>query len=424
MSSVPIHAAIMGPARRKLTLITLGVLSAMGPLSMDLYLPSLPVLSGELHTTDSAVQSTMSACLIGLALGQLIYGPLSDRVGRRRPVLIGIAAFVLASLLCAVAPSIELLIIARLIQGIAGSAGIVIARAVVRDLYGPRDSARIFSILGAITGIAPILAPIAGAALLAVVDWRGVFVVLGGLSVGILVLSFFGVPESLADENRHTGGIRAQAMEMRAALSNRLFLTFALAGGLAGSALFTYISMSSLVFQGEYALTAQQFSLVFASNAVGMVVVSQLNAMLTRRVPLIYLVITGVAITTVSSLCIAILGVLGAALLPVLVVLFFAVITVGLHGPNLQGLALAPFSRNAGSAAAVLGMSQFVIGAIIPPLASLGGVSLTVMGITMTSCALVALVLVIAVRRHRDDPQTDSAGAPLAPAVGAPTIEG
>jgi len=379
--------------RSRMLLVALGALSAFGPLSMDLYLPVLPSLAQDLETTDALAQLTMSACLIGLALGQLIYGPVSDRIGRRVPLLIGVAGFMVMSLVCAVAPTIELLIVARFLQGLGGAAGIVVSRAIVRDIYGGRDAARVFSILMAITGIAPVLAPLAGGALSFVMDWRGIFVVLAGIGLAILILAWLVVPDSLQEEHRHRGGLAAQSREMGSLLGHRSFMAYVVAIGLAGAGLFTYISMSSLVFQEQYGLSPQAFSLVFAINSVGIVIGTQVNRSLVRRFTLSAIALAALGLAVIAALSLTVAAWLGLAIIALLVPLFVATMAQGAIGPDITAIALEPYARGAGAAAAILGTVQFLIGAIIPPLASIGGTSAIVMGVTMTACLLAALVV-------------------------------
>jgi len=382
-------------------LAALGMLGAFGPLSMDMYLPSVPDLTRDLQTTDSLGQLTMSACMIGLSLGQLFIGPLSDRIGRRIPLLIGIAAFAIASALCAVAPSITMLLVFRLIQGVGGSAGLVLSMAVVRDLYEGKEAARIFSRLMLITGSAPVLAPILGGALLLFTSWRGVFVVLAAIGVLLFLAAWLAIPDTLAAEHRHSGAIIGQARDFGRIFRNGVFMSYALAGGLSGCALFVYISMSSFVLQNGYGVSAQAFSVIFAANAVGMVVTGQFNPLLLKRLSLRTILFSALAVSGVASLLCTISAVLGLGLLLLLAPLFFALCAQGLQNPNTSALALAPFARNAGAASAVMGTLPFLIGATVPPLVSLGGATAPIMAATMTMSIAAAIgVLLLAGRRR------------------------
>jgi MFS transporter, DHA1 family, multidrug resistance protein len=387
------------PRHRFLLLAVLGALSAFGPLSMDLYLPGMPSLAAGLTTTDSLAQLTISACMLGLATGQLLSGPLSDRIGRRRPLVVGVALFTLASLACAAAPTIWLLLVARFVQGFAGAAGIVISRAVVRDLYDEASAARVFSRLVLITGLAPVVAPIAGGALLLFTDWRGVFVVLALIGLVLLAAAFFVVPDSLAVANRHTGGLSTQVAQMGRLLRDRRFTGYALAAGIGGCTLFVYISMSSLVLQRDYGVSPQWFAIIFAINSTGIVIASQINVPLLSRFGPRPILIAAVATALAGSLAATISAWLVLGALFLLIPVFVVVSTQGVQGPNITALVLGPHARSAGSAAAVLGTSQFLVGAIVPPLVSVGGTNALVMAATMLGSSAIAFVVIVTMTR-------------------------
>lgn len=238
----------------------LGLLSMFGPISLDLYLPALPELATDLGAPTSSAQLTITACLLGLATGQLIAGPLSDQFGRRRPLLIGLVAYLLASLACAFAPTVELLVVLRLLQGLAGSAGLVIARAVARDLYQGRELLIVYARLVLVSGLAPVVAPLLGGELAAVLDWRGIFGVLAGFGLVLVLAGAVGVPESLPAGRRTAGGLRANLAGFRELLGDRLFLGAAFASGLAGAAMFAYIAGATFVLQRIYGMSPQEFS--------------------------------------------------------------------------------------------------------------------------------------------------------------------
>ena len=271
------------PVRRARVVLILGALSAFGPLSIDMYLPGLPSLGATLDAPAWAVQLTLTACLAGLALGQVVAGPLSDRFGRRTPLLVGVAAYAAASLLCALAPTILALVVLRFVQGIAGAAGIVIARAIVRDMHSGVAAARFFSLLMLVNGLAPILAPVIGGQVLRVTTWRGVFVLLAGIGVVLVAAAAAGLRETLAPEDRHPGGVAETIRTFGRLLGDRVFLGHALACGLAFGAMFAYISGSPFVLQDIYGASPQVFSVLFAANALGIVGASQANRALLRR---------------------------------------------------------------------------------------------------------------------------------------------
>ena len=353
--------------------IILGSLSAFGPLSLDMYLPGLPALAEDLGTTASAAQLTLSACLLGLASGQLVAGPISDALGRRRPLLIGVAAYTVVSFLCAAAPTITALIVLRFGQGFAGAAGIVIARAIVRDLHSGTAAARFFSMLMLVTGLAPILAPIFGGQLLQFTTWRGIFVALALIGAALIFAAMLGVRETVAASNRQPLGFRTTVATFRRLLTDISFLRYALPGGLASASLFTYIAGSSFVLQDIYGLSPQAFSLAFGGNALGYVVAGQLNGRLVGRVPLHRLLIFGLIAITIGGIALLAAVSLDASLPWVLASLLTVMASFGFILPNTTALALAAHPRTAGSASALLGLLQFAIGAAAAPLVGITG---------------------------------------------------
>ncbi|MFJ8049975.1 multidrug effflux MFS transporter [Streptomyces luteogriseus] len=386
------------PQRRTGLLVTflLGSLTAMPPLAMDMYLPSLPEVTRSLHAPAATVQLTLTACLAGMALGQLVVGPMSDRWGRRRPLLAGLAVFVVATVLCALAPTVELLVAFRLAQGLAGAAAIVIARAVVRDLYDGMAMARFFSTLMLISGVAPIVAPLIGGQILRVTDWRGVFAVLTVVGVLIGVLVWTRLPETLAPAERHSGGVGEALRSMRALLADRSFTGYTLTGGFAFAALFAYISASPFVIQEIYGASPQTFSLLFGVNSVGLVLVGQINGkILVGRVSLDRVLGIGLAIviTAATALLLMSLGVFGeVGLVPVAAALFVLMSAMGITLPNTQALALMRTKHAAGSASALLGTTSFLIGAIASPLVGVAGEDTALpMAVVQLAAALVAL---------------------------------
>ncbi|NUS03353.1 MAG: Bcr/CflA family efflux MFS transporter, partial [Nonomuraea sp.] len=255
---------------RGLLLLILGALSAIGPLSIDMYLPALPAITEEMLSAPAQVQLTLTACLIGVSVGQVVAGPVSDVRGRRGPLMVGVAGFMVASLLCAFAPSVPVLIVFRLLQGMLGGAALVIVRAVVRDLYDGAAIARIFATLMLVSGLAPILAPIAGAQLLSFTSWRGVFVALSVAGLVLLLAVLPGVRETLPAGQRESGGLRHTLRTFWQLLRDRSFMGCALTAGLAFAAMFGYISGSPFVLQEVYGDTPKQYSLIFGLNALGL----------------------------------------------------------------------------------------------------------------------------------------------------------
>ncbi|GAA3118992.1 multidrug effflux MFS transporter [Streptosporangium carneum] len=389
--------------RRLRVLVTLGALSAFGPLSMDLYLPVLPELGRAMRTTDALAQLTMSMCMVGLALGQLLAGPISDRIGRRRPLVVGVATYAVASLLCALAPDIWSLIGLRLVQGLAGAAGLVIARAMVRDLFDGDAAARVFSLLILVSGLAPVVAPLVGGQLARFTDWRGMFVALAVIGL-LLFLAALGLPETLTQDARHTGGLRATGRQFAVLVRDRAFVGYALVLSLAGCSLFVYITLSPFVLQDRYGVTAQVFSAIFAVNSLGIMAGGNLNGVLVGRFGARRMLGIGL-VTGLAGALAALVGVLAGWGLPGLLPgLFVAVSSIGLVSPNANALAMSPHGERAGTASALLGVLQFLIGAVVPPLLSLGGadaLSMTLAITVVSTAALVVLITALGVRSRR-----------------------
>jgi len=376
-----------------MALLALGMLSAFGPLSLDLYLPSLPRIATDLAASDASVQLTLSGSLAGLALGQLLVGPLSDRVGRRRPLLAGLAGFALLSIGCALAPTIGMLIAARIVQGLCGAAGLVIARAVVRDAFPDSRIAHVFSLLMLINGLAPVLAPLVGGGLLHLMPWRGLFWVLAAVGAAILALTAIALPETLPPERRHGGGLRATIAAGREVASDRLFLTATAILALTSAALFTYISLSSFILQSGFGLSPSLFSAVFAANSVGIMLGGRGSALALRRLGSATILGTALAVMTTAGIVLLIAAAGGMGLPVLLPPLFVTIAMVGLVMPNATALALSRHGRSAGTASALLGTVQYLAGAVAGPLASSRGASATAMGTSMAAAVGAALLV-------------------------------
>ena len=372
----------------------LGLLTAFGPFSIDLYLPALPELTRDLGASTSVGQLTLTASIAGLALGQLVAGPLSDRFGRRPPLLVGLAAYVLFSLGCAAAPTIWALIALRLLQGLAGAAGIVIARAIVRDENEGVAAARLYSILMIVAGAAPIVAPVVGGQLLQLTDWRGLFVALAAVTAIVFVAAAFGLRETLPRARRDTKGLREIGATFALVSRDRGFVIYALTLGFAFAEMFAYIAASPFVLEDIHGLSPQGFSLVFAVNAVGLMAVSQLNRVLVGRVGLRRLLGFGVAAGTTASISLLIVVLLHAGLPAILPCLFVTVASLGVVIPNATALALTPFPNVAGSASALIGATQFAFGAVAAPLVGAFGQNTAVpMAVAMAGFGMLAAAL-------------------------------
>jgi DHA1 family bicyclomycin/chloramphenicol resistance-like MFS transporter len=375
-------------------------MTGIGPFSMDMYLPALPRIAGEFHAGASRVQLTLTACLVGLAVGQLLTGPLSDRWGRRRPALAGLGLYAVFSLLCALAPSAEALSAARLAQGVAGGATIVISRAVVRDLHAGAAAAAYFSRLMLVFGVAPGVAPSAGSLVLRYTSWRGVFVVLAVIGALILVAALGGLPETLPAERRHTGGLAETARGMRSLLHDRGYVGYVLALGMAGAGLFGYISGSSFVLQQVYGASPQLYGVLFGLNALGFVLVGQLNGRLVHRVPPRRLL--GVALVIAVAAAVAlVVAARWHSLIAVAVPLLVFMSALGMVLPNTTALALDLHPGRAGAASALLGAAQSLCGAVVAPVVGLAGSgTATPMALAMTAAAAGGLVAFLGIARR------------------------
>ncbi len=349
-----------------------GALSAIGPLTVDTYLPALPELTAQMGATSSQAQLTITGLLLGLGLGQLVIGPWSDVVGRRKPLLIGLTVHALMSVLCALAPSITLLAVTRTVQGIGGAAVAVVAMAVVRDLFSGIRAAQLLSRLILVLGVAPILAPSLGSALLTVTSWRGIFVVLAIVAVGLFVLAMVALPETLPPSRRQPGTIRSSLRGYARVLTDRLFVVMVLVAGLMFATLFAYISGAPFILQGMYELSAQQFGVAFSANAVGLILMTQINPLLVKRFNPVRVLSVAVLIGLGSALALLATSMTGfGGLLGFMIPIFFVVSSAGLAFPNAPAIALNRHGETAGTAAALLGAAQFLIGGAIAPLVGL-----------------------------------------------------
>lgn len=374
-------------------LCALALLSATAPLSTDMYLPGLPIMSESLGTTTVGIQLTLTTFMAGLGLGQLLIGPLSDGWGRRRPLLVGTLVLVASSALCAMAPTVEVLIAARLIQGFSGGIGIVLARAVIADRARGNQAAKLFSIMMIIGGIAPVTAPLLGGALLGPIGWRGIFWVLTGLAVAMTVAVLAFVPETLPPEKRHSGGLADLSRNFGYVLSQRRFVGYAATFALSFGAMFAYISASPFVTQEVLGLSPGQFSLVFAVNSVGLVVGNIVNSRLIGHFQPRSLLRFGV--TTLFSggtlLLLAVL-VVGDTEWLILPLMFVCVSSLSFILGNATALAQSQVPEAAGTGSAVVGASQFGLAALVSPLVGLGGEGTAVpMAIAILVCGGLAL---------------------------------
>lgn len=382
-------------------ILVLGALVVLGPLTIDMYLPALPTIATDLGTSAATVQLTLTGTLFGLAVGQLVIGPLSDVLGRKRPMLVGTVVHVLASLACIVAPNVAVLGGLRILQGAGAAAAAVVAMAVVRDLFQGRAAATVLSRLMLVMGVAPVLAPTLGGILLTTVSWRGVFGALAVVGVALLVVGAVLLPETLPPEARRGGGLAPALRTYAALLRDREFVALVGVAGLALSALFAYVAGSSFVFQEEYALDQQQFAYVFAGGAVALIGASQVNVrLLERRSPQQITLAALVGGVVLGALLVVVAATGFGGLVGLLVPLWLFLGTVGLVLPNAPALALSRHGEAAGTAAALLGAVQFGFGALVSPVVGLLGNNSLAMAAVMLGGAALALVALLLVLRR------------------------
>ena len=379
----------------------LALLTILGPAAMDLYLPVLPALARDLDASTSSAQLTMTTCLLGLALGQVVAGPISDRYGRRLPLIVGLVIFVVSSAMCAFSTSVTVLIGLRLIQGLAGAVGLVIAQAAGRDLYGGTQLTRYYGRIVVLSGLAAIVAPVVGGQLAGVLDWRGFFLVLAATGGLVLVFVLVGFRETLPVGNRVTGGARSTGGHIRTLLGDRLFLGAMLASAFTAAAYFAYLAGASFVLQDIHALSPAAYSLVFGLNAAGFAAFGFLGARAAERWSERLAFVLGLGLIAVGAG-----GVLATAALqlplPFTIASFFAIAggAAAVSAPA-TSLALADYPQFAGTASSLLGVTRFAAGGLAAPLVGIAGSTTMVpLGIvTAASTALAACAYAWCVRR-------------------------
>jgi len=383
--------------------LVLGAATALGSLSIDLYLPAFPELAAELGASEAAVQLTLTACVVGIALGQLIAGPVSDAVGRRGPIALGIGAWSLASFACALAPSIATFTLLRFAQGLAGAAGLVVARAVVRDIASGPDLIKAFARLMLVVGVVPIAAPTVGGLLLERMTWRGLFVVLGVLGAVFTVVVLVWLRESLPPERRTDGGVRAALVSYRILLADRSFMSAVFVVALAFSALFIYVSSSSFVLRQVFHLTPGQFGLLFGVNSVGLVLGNQVSGLLVHRWSPNTLLTRAIGLGVLGSLALLVAGATArGGVFAVAVPLCVVVFAVGAAMPVASGRVMDTHPDRAGAAAALQGLFQFTVGGVLAPLVGLfGATSVLPLAGLMAASLVASLVLFLVSNRAR-----------------------
>lgn len=372
--------------------VFLGMLTAITPLATDLYLPALPIMPGELNTTASNIQMTIGIMTFGVALGQLFGGPISDTMGRKLPLIIGNLLCVISGIICAYAPSIEILLLGRFLQGLTGSVGVVISKAIARDFASGQELTKLFALLMMVNGLAPVLAPLVGGQLLLFTTWRVIFVILAVFSTILLVGSLL-FRESLPKEKRITGGVNVAVKNYITLIKDKRFLGQTLIQLFAFGGFFAYISGSSFVYQNIFNLSAQEFSYFFGINSCGIILASAISGRISNVITSKQLLTFSLWQLTISSLLFLIAMISGWPLIPVTTILFFAVCTVSLFGSASFSMAMTNYEKMAGSASAILGFASMFSAGIVSPLVGIGGDHTGIpMGITMLVCAVLSLL--------------------------------
>ena len=391
--------------RRVLYRLLLWALTALGSFTFDLYLPAFPVLESDFHTSAAAIQLTLTGTMVGFALGQLIVGPLSDKVGRRVPLLVVTALHVLASVAAALAPDLGLLMVARVLMGAGAAAGGVVASAIIRDLFGGRRLVVMLSRIALVTGVAPVLAPLLGSALLLVMPWRGIFVVLAGYGAVMLISALLIIPETLPRARRQDQGRVTVWQRYRSVFRDRVFVGVLIIGAMSFSGLFSYLSSSSFLFQQGYGFDAQQYGVLFAVNSLGIVFGVQVASRLAARFGPQWVLAVSTAMLVVAASGIIVGDRLGWGLVGTLVPLFVFITACGFTIPCVQVLALDRHGKAAGTAASIVGASNFGVAGVISPLvgwiARDAGITATTMASVMVGCAVVAVLALWLVVRPR-----------------------
>ncbi len=391
--------------QRAVYVIVLGALTALGPFTIDLYLPAFPQVEADLGVSTAAIQLTLTATTIGFAFGQLLVGPWSDKVGRRLPLILATSVHVLASLGVALAPDIAWLMAFRVLQGFGAAAGGVVAMATVRDLFGGYPLVRMLSRLSLVNGLAPILAPVIGSQLLLVMPWRGLFVVLAAYGVIIVIAASLLIVETLPPARRVDPGHATIGDRYRVLFADRVFIGVAIIGGMSFSGLFAYLSASPFLFQDVYGLDPQGYGLLFAMNSIGVVAGVQISSRLAKRIAPQWILSVSTLVLLGSAIAIIVLDLAGAGFWGTVVPLWFFITACGFGFPMVQALALANHGKEAGTAASLLGAMNFGLAGLLSPIVGLFGISSAVpMGAVMAATSVVSIASLWLIVRPRTVP--------------------
>ena len=391
-------------AQRFVYVIVLGALTALGPFTVDLYLPAFPAVEADFGTSAAAIQLTLTATTIGFALGQLFVGPWSDKVGRRLPLIVATSVHIIASFGVALAPDIIWVGVFRVLQGIGAAGGGVVAMAMVRDLFGGLPLVRMLSRLALVSGLAPILAPLIGSQLLRFIDWRGIFWFLTAYGVLVILAAVFFLVETLPAARRADQGHSTARERYRALFSDRVFIGVTIIAGMTFSGLFAYLSASPFLFQDFFGLNAQQYGFLFAINSLGVVTGVQASSRLARRVGPQWILTGAVTGMLVSALTIVGVNLAGGGLVGVLIPLWFFILSCGFAFPCQQVLALAGHGGEAATAASLMGAVNFGLAGLISPIVGLLGIHVVAMGGVMAVTSIVSLFAMWILVRPRTVP--------------------
>ena len=391
--------------QRFVYVIVLGALTALGPFSVDLYLPAFPLVEADLDTTVAAVQLTLTATAIGFALGQLFVGPWSDKIGRRTPLIVATALHIVASLGIVLAPDIIWVGVFRLLQGVGAAGGGVVAMAIVRDLFGGLPLVRMLSRLSMVSGLAPVLAPLIGSQLLKITDWRGIFACLAGYGVLVILAAIFFLVETQPAARRLDLGHRTAKERYRALFTDRIYVGVVVVAGMTFSGLFAYLSSTSFLFQEIYGFTAQQYGYLFAVNSLGIVIGVQTSSRLAKIIGPQWILLGAVITMFSAATTIVVLDSLHVGLVGILVPLWFFILACGFAFPCQQVLALDGHAGEAATAASVMGAVNFGLAGLLSPIVGLFGVHNAVpMGGMMLATSAVSLLVILFVIRPKTVP--------------------
>jgi MFS transporter, DHA1 family, multidrug resistance protein len=383
---------LTGTKRLQLALL-LGSLSLLGPFTIDTYLPSFPTIVKEYNTTASLVQISLTTCLLGLGLGQLIIGPMSDVQGRKKPLRFFLIMYLLTSVVCAFAPSIYIFIGARFLQGFVAAGGLVISRAIVRDVYSGRELTKFFALLMLVGNLGPIVAPIAGGIILAFTDWSGVFLVLACIGIVLFLIVLWKLEETLPQENRVPSDISQIVKNFGSLLKDRQFTGYALTQGFMVAGIFAYVSGISFVYQNIYGVTPQVFSLLFGVNGIALIIGTQIVGRYAGVFSERTFLKIGLLIANLAGLALLVALLVKAPLIAVAIPIFFFVSSIGITGTTSFALAMETQGHIAGSASALLGLLPFVLGSLTAPLVGIAGEYTAIpMAVIMFSASLLAFL--------------------------------